>query len=273
MSLPWNRSLQLQIGTRSVVGTVRAGWSRDRTLARSTRDLCVVDAADGEGAAAACREAMGAVLTELQSMPGGGGRPLSVFLAGGRVHFDVATGDFRDASEKQLQTIAHACVDDVLGHRALPLVVRWQLQTGMRHLLIAAMKASDVEAVVQVAAQHRLRLGSLQPTLCQHWNRHALSRPGGTGVFAVVDGTHADVGYVRNGAVAAWSSGHCERVPVGTGQDGAGRGALDERTDRLLASLGESADAVPAFAVSVLGDGDLVAAPRWVVSREQAELA
>lgn len=273
MSLPWNRSLQLQVGTRSVVGTLRAGWSGGRTLARSTRDISVADAADGEGAAAACSEAMDAVLTELRSTPGGIGRSLSVFLAGGWVHFDVATGDFCDASERHLQTIAEACVDDVLGHQPSPRVVRWQLQPGMQHLLIAAMDASGVETVVQVATRHRLRLVSLQPTFCLHWNQNALSRSLENGVFAVVDGVHADVGYVRNGAVAAWSSGHCDRVPVSSGPDGAGRGALDERTDRLLASLGESADAVPVFAVSVLGDGDLAVAPRWVVSRDPQEPA
>ena len=273
MSLPWNRSLQLQVGTRSVVGTLRAGWSRVRTLARSTRDISFANADDTDKAVTACRDAMDAVLTELQSRPGGSGRSLSVFLAGGRVHFDVATGDFRDASERRLQTIAEACVDDVLGHQASRRVVRWQLQPGMQHLLIAAMDASDVEVVVQVAAQHRLRLVSLQPAFCLRWNQHVLSRTGGTGVFALVDGAHADVGYVRKGAIAAWSSGHCERGPAHTGQDGAGRGALDERTDRLLASLGENADAVPAFAVSVLGDGDLAVAPRWVVSRDPEEPA
>lgn len=273
MSLPWNRSFQLHIGTRSVVGMLHAGWSRDRTLGRSTRDISVADAADGEGPAAACREAMDAVLSELRSMSGGGGRQLSMFLAGGRLHFDVATGDFRNASERHLQTIADACVNDVLGQQTSPRIVRWQLQPGMQHLLIAAMDARDVEAAVQVAAQHRLRLVSLQPIFCLHWNRSALSRAGGTGVFAVVDGVHADVGYVRNGAVTAWSSGHCERAPGSTGPDGVGRGALDERTDRLLASLGESADAVPAFAVSVRGDSDLAVAPRWVISREQEDLA
>lgn len=268
MSLPWNRSVQLQVGPRAVVGSLHAGWPRVRALARTVQAFAADDT-DANRPVTVCSEAMDAVLTELQAMPAGQGRQLRVLLADARVHFDVVSGDYRKASEKQLQSIATACVDEVLGHRASPQTVRWQLQPGMRHLLIAAMDAGDVEAAAQVAAQHRLRLRSLQPVFCARWNQHAASLPGGTGVFAVVDGGHVVVAFVRNGGIAALSSGRCVAELLPTGHEGGRKSDLDERTDRLLASLGQGTDSVPAFVRVVSGPDAAAVAPRWTVIQHE----
>ncbi len=264
MSLPWNRSLQLQVGHRAVVGSLHANWPQGRALARAAQAFAD-DASDGSLPVAACNEAMDAVLTELQAAPAGQSHQLRVLLADARVHFDVVSGEYRQASEKQLQSIATACVDEVLGHRASLRTVRWQLQPGMRHLLIAAMDAGDVEAVSQVAAHHRLKLHSLQPAFCARWNQHAASLPGGTGVFAVVDGGHVVVAFVQNGAIAALSSGRCAAELPPMDGEGGRKSSLDERTDRLLASLGQGADGELAF-VQVVSEPDAAAvAPRWTV--------
>lgn len=262
MSLPWNNSLQLHVGTQAVQGTLHPGWARHKVLAHSSH--AVETPAMGHDAAAPLT-AINAVLSELRASAPRQGVRLGVVLTDARIHFDVVAGDYRDASERQLQSIATACVAELLGDRAMGQVVRWQLQPDLQHLLICSIAPEDIETMVKVASRHRLSLTSLQPEFCIQWNRHAGALPHGTGVFATTNGTHAIVACVANGAITALSCGPVlaeEPVP----QDGLrSKTSLDSRVNRLLTSIGVDPSGVPSFILVAPVLPEHSVAARWTL--------
>ncbi len=267
MSLPWNKSLQLHVGAQAVHGTLYPAWSRRKVLARASH--AVEPPAIGRGTAALT--AIDAVLSELSARASGRGMRLSVVLTDARTHFDVVAGDYRDASERQLQSIATACVAELLGDQAVGQVVRWQLQPDRHHLLICSIAPQDIESMVQAASRHGLSLASLQPEFCMQWNRHAGALPDRTGVFATTNGAHAIVACVAGGAITALSCGPCLEDESAPSEDLPATSPLDSRVNRLLAGIGLDVSGVSTFLLVAPELPEHSLASRWTLLDPQQE--
>lgn len=273
MSLLSNRFVKLSLGTRAAQASVHSNWSRDQALVRARH---TVDPADGlamqtdeEGGQLACvLQGAQAVLSELKSTVGLKNAPLNVQIVNGLAHFDVVSGDFAQSSERQLQSIAHACVDDMLGEDAGPRVVQWQLQADGQHLLIASLKATVVDALAQQAALHGMALASLQPEFCAHWNAHARHLSGAMAIFASVGDGAVVMALVENGSITALSVGALDEGHATTA-DGASKTALDLRADRLAASHGTDPAAIAAFMLVAPESDAEVATSRWTAVRHE----
>ncbi|NML44479.1 hypothetical protein HHL11_12005 [Ramlibacter sp. G-1-2-2] len=263
MSLPWNRSLLLQVAPEGIVATLSTGWPRPRHIqasAASADKLPLTPAGEGNSATLDA-DALNAVLDELELASPLRGARLVVEVADPLVQFDVAEGDFAALGGRQLQAIALACMGELLGHAVDDYEVRWSLQPGERHLVIAALPRELVTALAEAANLRGARLASVQPTFARRWNTYARGVVAPTAVFASTSGAHAVVSCVVERALCAVSTGPWQ-------DDDKPAGALtllDERADRLLASLGvEATDALACMVVSA--DVDAQAAPsRWTV--------
>jgi hypothetical protein len=266
-----NRSLHLHIGTRTVRGVLRPAWSRSRVLARSrhvfgpsTLDLDVSIAKDAPEDSYS--DAIQAVVSELDAEASAQMARLKVVLSDSRAHYDVATGDYRNASDRQLQTIATSCVSEVLGERATSQVVRWQLQPDGRHLLISSIDTQDVETLVQTATRLQLHLYSLQTEFCTQWNLHSGDLPDGTGVFSAASAGHFMAVYALRGSIVALTFGPFSQVAEAS-NSGTQICLIDERVDRLLASIGCDVKANSTFLLVASDNSQISVASRWTVMR------
>ena len=278
MLLLSNKSLHLYIGARSVHGTSRARWSPGKVLVRSHHEFDHVSPDQSRAASVTppidehCSRAIDAVLSELGASAAGQKLPLSVVMEDSRVHFDVVLGDYGDASDRHLQSIATACVAEVMGEDATSQIVRWQLQRDMRHLLISSINSQDITSVMQAAAQHGLQLRSLQPDFCVQWNQYAGATSQGSGVFVNISSNHAVAVCAQLGAISALSCGPYRDdgdalpsvVPHSTH-------LVDERVDRLLSCMGQDVAEISSF-VLVTPDRERIATTsRWSVISPRAE--
>lgn len=278
MSLPWNKSLQLHVGLGHVTGVLRPAWSSHRILARSRHDFARPASSQGivatAASAAPCRNAIEAVLTEMR----GAVAPrraidLRIVLPGSRVHFDVVSGDYGGASDRHLQSIATACVVEMLGDAAAHQMVRWQLQRDMRHLLIASMDTEEVEDLIQVSLQNRYSLQSVQPDFCTQWNHHIHALQGNNGVFASLCETHLVVAYVVKGSITALS---CGPIPVDLHRPPRNAeltNAVDARVDRLLSSVGQTPSEISTFILVAPEQGFVPITARWTLSNPSEDAA
>ncbi len=269
MSLLSNRFVKLSLGTRAAQASVHSHWSRGKALAHARHAMDPVDGlsmqTDEEGAQLACvLQGAQAVLSELTSTVGLKNAPLNIQIVNGLAHFDVVSGDFAGSSERQLQAIANACVDDMLGDDEGPRVVQWQLQADGQHLLIASMKATVVDALAQQASLHGMALASLQPEFCAHWNTHAGHLQGAMAIFASVGDGAVVMALVERGSITAMSVGALDDGHAST-TDGASKTALDLRADRLAAGQGTDPTAISAFMLVVPEGHVLVDGSRWTV--------
>jgi hypothetical protein len=230
------------------------------------------DAVQGEGEVIDTWEAG---LRELGTAAQLRGARFGVELANSMVHFDVAEGDFAAQGDRQLQAIAVACMAELLGDAAGAHEVRWSLQADERHLLIAAVPNAFVAPLAAVAQRQGSRLANVQPALCRQWNAYARTLHAATAVFAVALGSHALVACVVNGSICGvsvgqWNAGSdsVQAMPLATSS-----ALLDERAERLLASLG--IDVTPETEFTALAaDPHLFAAqPRWKVIPSTAPLS
>lgn len=275
MSRLSNRFVRLSLGTRAALASVHSHWSRDQTLGRSRHAVDPVQRLSiqtEEDQLACAIQGAQAVLSELTSTAVLKNVPLNIQIVNDLAHFDVVSGDFSESSERQLMAIAHACVNDMLGDDAGPQVVRWQLQADGRHLLIASLKATVVDALVQQAAAHGMPLASLQPEFCAHWNAHASQLSGDVATFASVGDGAVVMALVEKGSITALSVGALDEGTAMAG-DGASKAALDLRADRLAASRGADPAAMAVF-VLVAPEGHVLATtPRWTVVRHEGGAA
>lgn len=277
MSHLLNRSLNLHIGARSVQGVLRPAWSHKRVLAQSrhafgpsTLDIDIsMTQTELEDT---YREAVDAVVSELDSTASAQYAHLRVILADSRVHYDVVSGDYGGASDRHLQAIANACIGEILGDQATGQVIRWQLQPDMRHLLISSMDAQDVEFVVKAASRHQLSLKSLQPDFCRKWNLHSRSLPNGTGVFATACSNHLIVAYAKHGSITALSCGPGANFAGAATNGKLAKDTVDERVDRMLSNVGLNAAEVTSFLLVAPNSEALSTSPRWTVIRLAGEL-
>lgn len=268
MSLLSNRSLQLHVGTLAVRGTLRAKRAPHKVLARSRHEFNRAEPATPGTAPASvigksCMAAMDAVLSELGTNVARQTPPLRVVMSDACVHFDVVQGNYGGASDRHLQSIASACIAEILGEATSNQMVRWQLQPDLRHLLISSIDSRDAAAVTQAATRHRLQLHSLQPDFCVQWNRYASVLPARKCVFATVNEGYATVAYAQGGAIAALSGGPCfggDDSP----EDGRDKTlSVDERVDRLLASLGQNPGEVSNFILVTAAPERIPSVSRW----------
>ena len=206
---------------------------------------------------------MDAVLSELRANAASRKPTLDVVMGDACVHFDVVQGNYGGVNDRHLQSIASACVEEILGEATSGQLIRWQLQPDLRHLLISCIDQSDVAAVTQAAMRHGLQLQSLQPDFCDQWNRYASVLPARDCVFATVNEGYATVAYARGGTIAALSCGpsFCGENSLEDGQRRAQ--SIDMRTDRLLASLGQDASAVTNFILVTTAPDCISSVSRW----------
>lgn len=276
MSLLSNRALHLHVGVLSVRGALRARWVPRKALASSSQEFdrlmpdpsgTVLESAIGKP----CSAAMDAVLSDLRAKVSGSKPSLYVVLADSCVHFDVVQGDYGASSDRHLQSIAMACIGEVLGDGAASQVVRWQLQPDSRHLLISCMDQRDVSMVTQAASMHGLQVHSLQPDFCVQWNQYARTMPTSRCVFATVNEGYAIVAYAQHGTIMALS---CGPSVSGNGapDDGKHTGhAVDERADRLLASLGQEASDISTFVLVTSAPQGVPSGSRWTIFNSSEE--
>lgn len=259
MSHLWNKSLTLQIAAQQLRATLRPSWlQRQAWFQRRVDDAPKTPVPTIRIEAALAQplpQALDALFSELQQQSDIGQASLRVTLADAHVHLDVVAGDFAAYSTQQLQAIAEGCVAELLADSALTQVVRWHLQPDLRHLLICAVEQTLVDAVVQTADRHHLRLASLQPVFCQHWSHHSGVLPQGNGVFTVSDdGADAVAGHGLIACVLRGSITALSRCSMAT---------LDLQVNRLLASLGQQALAMSEFVLVARDPHDRVPSERW----------
>jgi hypothetical protein len=265
--------VRLRVASSTVCGRLEQGLGR-KLLAEATH------AADAQALA------IDAVLAELSLVKPVKGLRLDVELADALVHLDVVEGDFAGNSERQLQSVAMACVAELLGEAAENHEIRWQLQADGKHLLIGAIARDQIRALADAATRHQLKLRSIQPDFCLQWNRHSSALKPGAGVFAVACGREAVVACVQQGAVAAISSGGwldqsdtpgatsvgVKRLMCGFGLDSATTtGMLDTRVGRLLSSLGRDAADQSSYLLVAPDVSQSALSSRWTVLSREGE--
>jgi hypothetical protein len=263
----------LHLGAQELRATLLPAWLQSRPWAR--RQPAEAATSPGKGItvvsalAQPVPEALVALLAELAQQAELRQASLQVTLADAHVHFDVVAGDFATYSDPQLQAIARGCVAELLGDAAADQSVCWQLQPDLHHLLVCAMDRQLVNSLVQAAALHHMRLDSLQPVFCQHWNRHAVALPRGTGVFTVLDAGRSLVACALRGSITALSYGawttpaQADAAPHGQ--------ALDQQVDRLLASVGQQARELVDFVLLAQEPLAVPPSPRWTVLNREEE--
>jgi len=211
VSLPWSRSVNLRVESQAVAATMRLAWPRRTALASAQCSIDNTDPRTPEGGAAGGLgrqlPAIDAVLQELERSSSLRGANLIVELSDSLVHLDVVEGDFAGQSNRQLQAIANACVSELLGEESSGCEVRWQLQSGARHLLICAVPQAHLSALAEAASVRGLRFGSVQPDFVRQWNRHASALRAGPSVFAVTAGADVAIAWVADGIISAISVG------------------------------------------------------------------
>lgn len=215
---------------------------------------------------------MAATLAELGAVRSGRVKDAQILMADARVHFDVVSGEYAHLSERQLQSVAQACLGEILGERALGCVVRWNLQKDARHLVIAAIESSDIDLVEHLAREHGIERISVQPAFCGHWNEHASALVQGLGVFATVDEDHLVAALVVSGAITAISCGSARSLPLVPGDASRQESAIDDRVDRLLSSVGLDPSQVQGYLLVAQKSGGVDLNARWQVVGSQPEL-
>jgi hypothetical protein len=227
----------LHIGERQLRASVQPAraWPWRKAVVASEEHVFAADLTPPYAAAIA------ATLEELQACGDLRESSLHVTVANVHVHFDVVAGDYATYSDAQLRAIAQSCVFELLGNAAAHQTVRCHLQPDLRHLFLCAMDRQLVDDVVQAAQQQTMKLASLQPAFCHHWNHHASTLESGNGVFTVLDSGRILIACALRGSIMALSYGAWNLPAIASADATQGGRMLDQRVDRLLASFGQPA--------------------------------
>jgi hypothetical protein len=293
VSLPWSRTLRLRVTPHAAWATLKRGGWRAKVLARAVHPArAIANTADAmpSQAIAVSTEALAgnieAVLAQIGRSAAIKGARLAVEWSDSLTHFDVVSGDFSGDSDRQLQAVAAACASELLGEAAPAHEIRWQLQAGGRHLLIAAIPRDQLNLLVDACKRHGLTLGSVQPDFCTQWNRHSKALRRGPAVFTVASEMEAVVACVEDGAVSTMSNGAwldrnlhsggpsvtVKRLLSGFGlETGEKSSVLDTRVDRLLASIGRDPAKESAYVLvaPAIEEGDV--SSRWTILNRRAK--
>ena len=263
MSLWPDKTIALHIEAHDVRAAYLGPWPRRAVLGRSRQSVDVLDA-DPSGALAS---AIDSAITDCGIPSQSRATRLRVVLGDTRLHFDVVSGDYRGASVRDLNLVAQACVEELLGEDSRDWEVRWHLQSDMQHLFICAASRQDMGLLADAAKRNGLSLGSVESDFCRQWNLHARERFDDTGLFASQSESHIVAACVSRGSIVALTQGSVrgESPDVDDAAEAPDYGALDTRVNRLLASLGIEADRANPF-ILVTPDHHLgAAASRWSV--------
>lgn len=281
MSRPWNRFVYLHLAPTRVVAVLAAGFPGRKMVARIEQPVHVVIDISLEGPSNSSRDSTAAALAVAvesalkmleQSAPLLHAR-MQVELDDSLVHLDVAAGDFAGQSDPQLQSIAVACVAELLSDDAAEHEIRWTLQAGDRHMVICAIPRRYLNVAQNAARNHGLRLASVQPWFSRRWNERAHTLTSDTSVFVVASEQNAVVACVVRRAICAISMGPWTDPSIVASADSAGapvkatRGtaSLDARVERLLASMGIADDADADYLLMTSDPTWVAGASRWVV--------
>lgn len=276
-----NNRVRLALQPDGARASLWRGWLHP---ARVAERAC---AFDSKGPTAGVEFALDGLLLALAEQAPIAGATLTVEIADTLVHFDIASGDFADASTRRLESFADATIFELLGESARIHTVRWQLQRDERHLLVCAIPDESLLAITNVARTHRLHLGRVEPRFVVQWNHHARRSAADRAVFAMADNVNAVIACLERGVVqsisnAPWyidpSQHAIGETPVasplvsfGLARD-ADRAELDVRVDRLLAAVGVDSGAVSTFDLVASGEPPALLSGRWTVL-PHAELA
>ena len=301
MSRPLNSLLQLRVGAERVEATLSAGWPRRAAALHAQREVDVSAAGDSELDAHA--QAIDAVLADIAAQRSLKGVRLEAQLSSALVHLDVVEGAFADQADRQLQAVASACMDEMLGDDAAAHELRWHLQRDARHLLIAAIPRAHLALLQAVAQRTGLRLRSVTPEFVVRWNQFGRVATRGHWVFAVSTGDDLAIATVADGAVSSISLGpgieledvaavDAPPAPVrpvylksaaplmvksslGGGHGvftstrpmpQAGGDALDARVDRLLVGCGQDPEAQARFLLVACAAHSFTPSSRWALA-------
>ncbi len=128
-----------------------------------------------------------------------------------------------------------------------------------------------------------MKVSGLQADFSLQWNRHARALRNGSSVFAVASQDDAVIACVDDGVISCISSGQwldtdtggttrpqVERLMCSLGLDrNATAGMLDNRVDRLLASLGREPQSQSSFVLVAPDISATALSSRWnVIDRE-----
>lgn len=275
MSLPWSRSVHLRVDPGRISGVLSRGWPTPGRLAVAAHALEDPGPPDSGSTRALDSDQLEAVLQELELTAPVRGAPFDVEIADALVHFDVAEGRFATQTDRELHSIALACIGELLGEAAATHEVRWSLQPGGSHLFIAAVPQSFLLPLGSAAALRGSRLDRVQPSFCRQWNTFASKLTTRVAIFAVVCNAQVVVACVIDGAISGISVGTWLRpekgaaiLPGGDNDDSTPIDAgppIERCATRLLASLGIDAEANPQYIVVTSDPGALRASGPWTV--------
>ncbi len=284
MSRLSNSRVTLSIAAEAVQARLERGWRKPTQAALGERS----PKPEGEqpDRIAALSEAVHGALADVAKVAPLAGVKLNVGVDDALAHLDVAAGEFAGCSDAQLDAIALACVSELKGESAAEHVLRWQLQTDGRHLILCALRRDLIDAIEQAAKRHGLELCSIQARFFVEWNRHARGLRHDADVFAVASLREAVVACMRRGVIRGLSCG-ADPAPVeGARHDRVDRmlrqlglggqlpaGPLDSRVDRLLTGLGLEPDAPSSFVLSTRDETELPPSARWTVLAREQETA
>lgn len=279
MSLPWSKSVRLRIKPSRIEAALEAGWPKRALMAATETNVqASAEALPGEGFVDSPDPSIVvgievALQTLALTAPLRGAR-LRVELDDALVHLDVVSGAFAGQSDAQLQTIADACVAELLGDDAAGHEVRWCLQAGDEHLLICAVPRGWVNAIESAARSHGMTLLSIQPRFPACWNENARALLSETSVVVVASEQHAVIACVVRRAIHAisigpWALRLGDSAPRSNSspahEEPTDTFALDDHVDRLLASLGVDETARPDYLLITEGAEAVAASTRWSV--------
>ena len=269
MSPRSNSRLQLRVGLDTLRLRVLAGRRVAQVLGEAELPWAGV---------AALADAVGTLLARLD-VAAARGTELQVELCNALAHFDTVEGAFAGHGDAELDAIAGACVQEMLG-AAHERDVRWQLQADERHLLICAIERPLLAALLALADRHGLRLRSIETSFALDWNRHGRAVKDGRAVFVSGDEGESVAALVNDGVVQALgtcahpdeleepqtptravellcNSVGLEHLAVPT--------RLDAQVARMLASLGLDLNGIERFIAVLAHDDPDSLSSRWTV--------
>jgi hypothetical protein len=278
VSLPWSRSVHLKIAPHRISAVLERGWPASTRIAAATQASAERVPARSSATAEVEGDQIEAVLQQLELSASVRGARYRAEIADALVHFDVAEGLFATQTDRELQTIAAACVEELLGEEAPAYEVRWNLQTRGRHLFIAALPRAYLTRLAAIATQRGSRLVSVQPAFCRQWNAFAHLLTARVAIFAVTSGAHVVVACVLDGAlcgisVGPWTSDPIDDLampePAGPGPGMPIQTSLliERRATRLFASLGVELESDPQFILVTPEPSALSVSPPWTLVR------
>ena len=242
----WNDRVQLVLRPQGIFAA--RSCVRLRAVDRITSDVLPLT---GRWERTELLEAAAAALSEFDAVRSLRGAALDVVVGDEFTHLDVVRGDFFVQTDHQIEMLAQAWIAEVLGSTVAPHSIRWQLQQGSEHLLVASLDAPLLQSLNEMALELGMRLCRVEPLFTVCWNAPGNRlRAAGECLFACAEFGHAVIASVHKGIITGLNQG--AMTPDAHG--------LDRRADRLLASLGRDPAVLERSVLTGFFDAP---GPRW----------